>query len=187
MVRTMAPTPVQNIPAQITAGDTVTWSRRAGDYPATAGWVLGYTAISSTAVHNWIGTADGDDYVVTLDTATTAAWTAGPYRVQEYVTSSDGSQRFTLATYNINVLPNLAASTGGLDTRSHAQKVLDSINAYLETKTPVYANMEINGRKIAWYPLPDLLKLRDRYALMVATEQRQASGRRGGNRILAVL
>ena len=183
----MAENPLQGIPPEITAGDTVTWRRDGGDYPASDGWVLAYTLLSAAAVFNVTATPDGDDYLITVPIAVSATWTAGMYRVQEYVTSGDGTQRYTLATYTLQVLPNAAAATAGMDTRSHAQIVLDAIKGYLETKAPVYASMEINGRKLGYYPLADLLKLRDRYANMVATEQRMASGRFGGNRILAVL
>jgi|SRR6185437_6203202 len=183
----MAENPLQGIPSEITAGDTVSWARTGGDYPASAGWVLAYTLLSATAVFNITADANGDDYLIDVPLATSATWGAGAYRVQEYVTSADGTQRYTLGTYTLQVLPNAAAATVGMDTRSHAQIVLDNIKAYLETKAPVYASMEINGRKLGYYPLVDLLKLRDRYAMMVATEQRLASGRTGGNRILAVL
>ncbi|MEO7066263.1 MAG: hypothetical protein ABI114_05115 [Rhodanobacter sp.] len=183
----MAENPPQGIPTEVTAGDTISWRRIGGDYPASAGWVLAYTLLSAAAVFNATATPDGDDFLIDVPAATSAAWAAGSYRVQEYVTSSDGTQRFTLATYALQVLPNAAAATAGMDTRTHAQIVLDSINAYLETKAPVYASMEINGRKLGYYTLADLLKLRDRYAMMVLTEQRIASGKTGGNRILAVL
>src|SRR6185312_2016653 len=57
----------------------------------------------------------------------------------------------------------VAAATGPVDTRSHAQKVLDAINAWLESKAPVAGSFEISGRKISYYPLADLLKLQSRY------------------------
>jgi hypothetical protein len=64
--------------------------------------------------------------------------------------------------------------------------MLDAINAWMESKAPVAGSMEINGRKIAYFPLPDLLKLRDRYRAEVAREETGA-GKTVGTRILTVL
>lgn len=181
----MADIPPSIIPAQITAGDTAVWSRSGGNYRASDGWTLSYAFVGIASVYSAHADADGDDYLVTIAATATLGWQPGAYTVQEYVTKGD--ERHTLSTARLQVLPNLAAATAGMDTRSHAQKVLDAINAWLETKAPVYGAMEINGRKISYYPVADLLKLRDRFRREVLTEQRLASGRLGGNRVLAVL
>jgi hypothetical protein len=179
----MADNPPCSIPAEITAGDTATWRRVLDDYPASAGWVLAYTLVSSTKAFTVTAVADGDAFIATAAASVTASWDADTYRVAEYV--SKDAERYTLGTTTLRVLPNLAVATSGLDTRTHAQKVLDSLNAWLESKAPVAGAMEINGRKISWYPLPDLIKLRDRYRAEAATEQRATGG--FGSRILAVL
>ena len=171
------------IPAEVTAGDSVSWRRAGGDYPASDGWQLSYTLVSATKAYTVNAAADGDDYLVTVDASTSTSWDADLYRVQAYVTKD--AERHTVGTSLLRVQPNLAAATGGLDTRTHAQKVLDAINTWLESKAPVAGAMELDGRKVSWYPLPDLLKLRDRYRAEVAAEQRKGSGR--GARILAVL
>lgn len=181
----MADIPPSIIPAQITAGDTAQWSRPGGNYRASDGWTLAYAFVGTGAVYSAEAVADADGYLVTIAATDTASWQPGAYTVQEFVTKGD--ERHTLSTARIQVLPNLAAATTGMDTRSHAQKVLDTINAWLETKAPVYGSMEINGRKISYYPVADLLKLRDRFRREVLTEQRLASGWLGGNRVLAVL
>ena len=172
-----------SIPAELTAGDSASWLRTIPDYPASAGWALAYTLVSASAVFTIAATADGDSFAVSVGASASAAWAAGSYRVQETVTRDD--ERHTVATTTLRVLPDLAAASSGVDTRTHAQKVLDSLNAWLESKAPVAGAMELNGRKISWYPLPDLLKLRDRYRAEVAAEQRAGTSR--GARILAVL
>ncbi|MFK2904568.1 hypothetical protein ISP17_11380 [Dyella ginsengisoli] len=175
-----------SIPAQITAGDTAIWQRPGGNYRASDGWTLAYAFVGTASVYSATAAANGDDFLVTIAASATATWAPGAYSVQEYVTN--GTERHTLSTTRVQVLPDLTAvPSGGLDTRSHAQKVLDAINGYLETKAPVYGAMEINARKISYYPVPELLQLRDRFRREVLTEQRVASGQRGGNRILAVL
>lgn len=181
----MADTSPCSIPAQITAGDTVTWQRSLADYPAGDGWTLAYTLVSSSKAYSFSAANDGDDYVISVDANTTAAWDAGSYRITEYV--AKGSERYTLGNYTLQVLPDLAVATAGIDTRTHEEKVLASINGWLESKAPVYGSMEINGRKISYYPIADLLVLRDRYAREVARQQRIKCGGGPGHRILAVL
>lgn len=155
-------------PSELWAGDTVQWRRTIPDYPAGDGWTLRYTLISPTAAYSVTASASGNDYVVNEDAATTSAWLAGRYTLTEYVVK--GSERYTLATTQVRVDPNLASAATGVDTRTHARKVLDAIEAWLESRAPVAGALELAGRKIQNYPLTDLLALRDRYRAEVQRE-----------------
>lgn len=157
------------IPARIAAGDTIEWSRSFPKYRATDGWALGYTFVGSVASYAVTAAASGDGFAIVLSAATSAAWQPGTYRVVEYVTKAD--RRHTLSACDVIVTPNLAAATGGIDTRSHARKVLDNINAWLERKAPAVASWQLGDRQLQHYPLTELLVLRDRYAAMVAREE----------------
>jgi hypothetical protein len=162
-------------PAELRAGDTAKWTRSLADYPATAGWTLSYTAVGATAAYSFSAAASGDDHAVTVAAATTATYTPGTYQLTEH--ASLAGERYTLATTTLRVLPDLAAvGAGGADVRSHARKVLDLIEAWLETKAPVAASYEIAGKKLAQYPLPELLALRDKYRAEVRAEDRAAAG-----------
>lgn len=157
-------------PQQLRAGDTAQWRRSLADYPASAGWELKYTLVSTTAAYNFASTADGDDFDINVPASTTAAWVQGRYQLTEYVTN--GTDRFTLATTTVRVLADLAgATTTGIDSRTHARKVLDAIEAWLELRAPVAGKFELNGRRIENYALADLLALRDRYKAEVAREE----------------
>ncbi|MET3652485.1 hypothetical protein [Dyella japonica] len=173
------------IPDQVAAGDTLQWTRAGGAYPPSDGWTLQYTLVGTAAVYNVTAVADGDDYAVKVPAADTKEWEPGTYRVQEYVT--DGTDRFTLGSSLLTVTPDLAGATAGIDTRTHARKVLDSINGWLESRAPVAGNFEINGRKISYYPLPDLIKLQTRYQMLVTREEAAARGQVVGTRIRMVL
>lgn len=162
------------IPVELRAGDTLKWTRTLPAYPASDGWALSYSLVGRTGAHTFSGTADGDGFAVTVSATTSANFTAGRYRLTEYVTK--GTERFTTATKDVTVLANLAGATTAADTRSHAQKMLDAIEAYLESKAPTAASVEIAGRKISNYPLTDLLALRSKYQNEVAIEARLASG-----------
>ncbi len=160
--------PPDELPREVRAGDTLRWSRSPAAFPASAGWVLAYTLIAATAVSTVTATADGDGFQVEVSAAATAAWPAGMATLIEYATLA--GERHTLGEYRLRVLPNLAAATVGVDTRSHAQKVLDNINAWLESKSDFAGELQLDGRRIRTYTLEELLALRSRYAAIVAGE-----------------
>lgn len=158
------------VPDRIVAGDSAAWTRSLTDYPASGGWSLKYTLVGPTSVYTIDATADGDDFAVSVAANASAEWVPGSYSLQEYVSNAAG-ERHTIGITRFAVAANLAAtSAGGADTRSHAQKVLDSINAWLESRAPVAGSVQVNGRNISWYPIADLLVLRDRYRREVALE-----------------
>jgi hypothetical protein len=167
---------IQNVPpATIQAGDTITWRRELVDYPAGDGWSLKYTLVSTNGVKNIEASSAGDDYTVTVTAATSKDYVAGDYVLTEYVTKDD--ERHTIGTSRMRVLPDLAAASGATDTRTHARKVLDAIEAWLERRAPTAATYRVGERELQTYPLPELLSLRDRYRAEVTREERIASGR----------
>lgn len=171
-----------SIPQQLRAGDTVRWRRELSDYPADDGWVLKYTLVGATQIYNATAGIDGSAHLVTLAASVTAAYAPGEYRVQEYVTKGD--ERYTLSAVSVRVLPDLSSATAS-DQRTHARKMLDAIEAWLESKAPTAAAVEVNGRKLQNYPLPELLALRDRYRVEVRREEFAAAG--GASRLLVRL
>jgi hypothetical protein len=125
--------------------------------------------------------ADGDANVFTIAATTTSGWAAGRYVLTEFVTN--GSERYTLDSCDLQVLPDLASATTATDTRTHARKVLDAIEAWLESKAPTAGAFEHAGIKIQNYPIADLLALRDRYR----AEVRRETGGPGAGRLLVRL
>lgn len=168
-------------PAALRAGDTAKWRRELPDYPASAGWQLKVALVGQAGAYNATAAADGDAHAFTIAATTTASWAPGRYVLTEFVVQ--GAERYTLGTSELQVLPDLAVATTGSDTRTHARKVLDAIEAWLETKAPTAASVEVAGRKLANYPLADLLSLRDRYRAEVRRETAGA----GGGRLLVRL
>lgn len=171
-----------SIPSEIRAGDTARWRRSLSDYPASDGWALSYTLVGPTAVYSATAAADGDAHLLTVPAATTVAWEPGLYSLQEAATK--GADRFTVGVTALRILADLASTAaGGADTRTHARKVLDSIEAWLESKAPVAGEVQIGDRRIRNYPLEELLALRDRYLAEVKREEAAQSGL-GGRRLL---
>lgn len=170
------PTPPTSLPAQLYAGDTATWSRSFGDYSSADGWTLKYTIIGSTGTpYSFTAAAQADgSFLVTVDASATADWSPGRYRITEYVES--GGQRFTLNNAPITIIAQLAGATGGVDMRSHARKMLDAIEAYLEARTPTTMMIIIDGKRLEHYPLPEILAMRDKYRIEVLRENQLAGG-----------
>lgn len=178
------PTPIPTTePLTLRAGDSVRWTRTLADYPAGDGWALSYVLVSASARINIVSAADGDDHAVTLAAATTAAYAPGAYTWAAYVTKD--ADRYTLGSGRIEVLPDLAAA--GLtahDGRSHARKVLEALEAWIESADPSVARRKIADREIQFIPIPELLALRDRYRREVRAEDAAAGIRPARGRIL---
>ena len=174
-------------PARVRAGDTVTWRKSLALYPANDGWTLHYRLINASAKFDITATADGASHLVSVPIATTDDWAAGDYTLLSWV--SNGTERVSLPTTRITVLPDLAAQTTGYDSRSHARKLLDAIEAallsYSSGERLGVVQAELTGRKLA-YDFNGLMKLRNLYAAEVRAEEdteRLAAGLRTRNKI----
>jgi hypothetical protein len=115
-------------PLEIIAGDTLSWKKTLLDYPASQGWTLKYRFINAVALFDIVSVASGDDQMVNVAAATTAAYPPGIYSWQSYVTNVAG-ERHTIQEGNISVQANWAAQVVGLETRSTAKQILDALEA----------------------------------------------------------
>ncbi len=177
-------------PAELTVGDRWMWKRQdlgAGYPPAT--YSLKYSLRlggAGTTEVEIAATGSGSDYLVEVPSATTAAYTAGTYAWQAYITRTSDAQRILVGTGTVTVVANRDASTA--DPRSHARKVLAAIEAVIESRaTKDQEEYSIAGRSLRRTPLEDLIVLRDRYRADVQAEDRAErikNGLNGGGRIL---
>ncbi len=115
-------------PLSIIAGDTLTWQKSVVNYPASQGWTLHYRLINTAGNIDITGAASGDDHLISVAAATSAAYVAGEYDWQSYVTNV-GGERYTISVGSIEVKANWAAAAVGLETRSTARKILDALEA----------------------------------------------------------
>ena len=172
-------------PNELVAGDTLRFTRSLADYPAGQGWSLDYN-LRGPAVINWTSAADGDSHKIEVTAATTAAYTAGLYEIAGF--AKKGTERFRIYHGTLEIRPNLAAVAGTYEARSHAQRVLDAIEAVIEKRASKdQESYAIAGRQLSRTPLADLLVLRDRYRGEVAREEKAERIRQGlgtGGRIL---
>lgn len=162
----MSDTPTTE-PTQLRAGDTWAWSITLADYPAGT-WTLKYSLVKSGVQKTITATASGTTHAISVAKATTAAYAAGTWRWVASVT--DGTSRYTIDEGTIEVLPDIEAASSGYDYRSHAQTMLDAIEAWLESKDPGVAEYEIAGRRMKYHSAESLLTLRSHYQAEVRRE-----------------
>lgn len=171
-------------PTEVTAGDTVKWTRTLSDYPAGT-WTLSYTLINAASKIAITASASGTDHLVSVTPATSAAWSAGLYDWQAYVT--DGTDRYQVDSGRITVNANYAGATT-LDDRSHVKKTLDAIEAVIEGRaSQAQQSYTINGRSLTRIPLSELYEFRKQYQAEYAAElqaERIANGMGSGRRVL---
>lgn len=162
----------------IIAGDTLSFTESVPAYPASAGWTLTYRLVprsSSASAITFSASASGDEHAVLVAAATTAAWIAGSYSWSSYVTKT--TQRFSIASGTVEILPDPATVAAGTDRRTHAQIVLEAIEAVIEGRASKdQEEFRIGERSLKRTPIADLLALKEAYEGKVARERLAAKG-----------
>ena len=185
----MATTPTTE-PATVVAGDTITWQKSLTDYPATT-WTLKYRLLNAAGKIDITATASGTDYLVSVSSTTSAAYTAGDYDYLAWVEKGSGptAERNTVATGRITVKPNLAA-LNTYDGRSPARKIYEGLLAAYQTAVTArafVAEYEIAGRRMKFNGKADWLTELNYWKAQVAAEDRAekiADGLGVGARVL---
>ena len=173
---------------QLVAGDTLDFETAVPSYPAPDGWTLTYRLVprSGAAIEFSSNATPSDpaNYRMQVGASTTATWAAGAYGWASYVSKS--GIRYTVAQGQITILPDPGVATN-VDTRSHARKCLDAIEAVLEKRaTQAQEEIEIDGQRLKRTPHAELIRMRSHYAQLVASEDarnRLAQGLPGGRRV----
>lgn len=178
-------------PETLQIGDTWGWTATVTDYPATDGWTLKFALRGyGLSVIDITATADGDDYIVTVAAAITATYTKGKYLWEAYIEKGSGPEveRYKVGEGIVELLPFLGSATAETDNRSHAQKMLDMIEAALEAAAPNAAiiSLTVNGKSVQ-YKRDDINRMYDKYRRIVADEKVAmdvANGKATSRRIL---
>ena len=122
-------------PEVLTIGDRWLWKRTdlGSDYPPSS-YALTYKARqqgSGSVSFAITASESGDDYLVEVASATTAAYNAGTYTWAAYITRSSDSQRIQIDSGEWTVNTNLVSSTA--DPRDHDEKMVDYLETTLES------------------------------------------------------
>jgi hypothetical protein len=173
-------------PGELRAGLTWEWKRSdLSEYPSPT-WALTYYFKTAAAQFSVVATADGaGGFNAAVSAATTAGFAAGRY--SWVAIASNGGNKYQVDQGTLVVLPDFANATP-VDSRSHARKALEMIEAYLEDKNNIAARgYSIAGRSLDRYGIAELLVLRDKYKAEAASEaraERIRNGQPARNRIL---
>lgn len=173
-------------PETINAGETIEWRREdLADYPAPS-WVLTYELRNAAGAYQIAAAASGSAHAVSVTAATSKDYAPGVYEMAGYVVS--GAERRLVYRATLTIRPYLGAA-GALDTRSHARKVLDAIEAVIENRASKdQQSYRIGDRELVRMSAADLLDMRSRYRAEVAREreaERAALGKPRRRRLLA--
>ena len=154
-------------PRRVTAGETITWTKTLPLYPAGAGNTLKYALQSySGQLISIEANADGNDYSVTIDETTSAAWIPGVYTWTAFI--ENNGTRTVFARGTISILPSPLAAFGS----THAQRMLGLIESALEGRIPNnLQSYDIDGQRIDKIPVPQLKRMRDEYLAEVKLER----------------
>jgi len=143
-------------PESFPSGTTVKYRKTLSDYPASGGGTLtlhlaGAKNLDATAQ------ADGDDYLVTLTPAATAALPAGLYRWVERW--SDGTDVLQVGEGVTTITPDLAASAEG-SQQEWLDRVIAALEAHIEGRLPAgIESGQIAGRLISKIPIKEAVQL----------------------------
>jgi len=165
-------------PATFVSGDSLSWTRFLTDYQPGDGWSLTYSFRGNGSTLNITSTTSGTSHLLALTTTQTAHLIPGKYLVSGYASKS--SERVTIFSGQIEVTANLQTANASFDARSQARRTLDNINAVLEGRaSSAVLDSTVEGTNIRRIPHADLLKLRDRYAQIVANEDAKMAAKSG--------
>jgi len=118
--------PATQEPLQITAGDTVSFLKTLGDYPAGAGWGLTYEA-SGAVNYEFTSVASGNSHQLTVAAAITAGWLPGDYQLLGYAVNAGTAERRQIYQASLTIRANIPA--GAAAPQTHAQKMIALIEA----------------------------------------------------------
>lgn len=161
------------LPDKIGAGLTFSKLVTLTAYPAPV-WVLS-VILRGPGVINMTAIAEGSQHRLTASADVTENWVPGLYSYSARVTN--GTDTHEIESGQLVVEADLASATAGHDSRSHAQRTLEAIEAVIEKRASMdQESYRINNRELNRTPISDLLKLRDLYRAEVRREQAAARG-----------
>lgn len=161
-------------PVRFVAGDLVMW-RRTDDLTVQ---YLGGTHTLTYAFRPAAGGStvitieaddEGDEWHAQLTAAHTAVMSVGRWYWSAYITRNSDNARVQIDDGQVTVDANRVVDPS--DTRSHARKVLDSIEAAIEGRAgDTVQSYTIGGRQINKMSADELIKWRNYYLVQVEQE-----------------
>ena len=169
----MAYTVPTDEPGKIIAGFTAQWKKYYSDYLPSDNWTLKYTfKKSGVAPLEISSSADSDYHLVNIAPATTSNYTAGDYTWQSYVENSSSGEKYLLESGLIKIIADFSSLEASDDIRSHAQVVLDAVEAVIEGRaTASQQEVSVGDKSIKYMSFTQLIQLRGYYRDEIEIEQ----------------
>lgn len=168
-------------PQEIVVGDYIRWRRidLGVDYPNneyTAVYVARITGGGASEI-TLTGSAYNDDYLFTVDSATSSSFTPGYYHWQLEIIRNSDSNRIVVDRGNFRAIVDL--DVNGTDPRSHAEIMVDKIETVLQGRADAdVLSYSIAGRSLTKMSPEELLTWRSHYRREVLMERRKERARR---------
>ena len=162
-------------PQQIVVGDFIQWRKTnlSDDYPNTlytANYVARITGGGSTEIQ-LPSTVYGDDYLFTVDSATSTDFVAGYYHWQLEIIRTSDNNRIVVERGSFTAIEDL--DVNGADPRSHAEIMVDKIEGILQGKADSdVSSYSIAGRSLTKMSPSELTEWRDYYRKEFAKEKK---------------
>ena len=170
-------------PTEIVVGDFIQWKKAliAQDYPTathSAEYVARITGGGADEI-KLAATETNGYYLFTVDSATSAAFTAGRYHWQLEITETASGNRLVVERGEFEAIPDLDINQ--TDPRVHAEKMVPLIETILETKAAGgdVSSYSINGRSANKMTYEELIQARDYYKAELVRHRREELIKRG--------
>ena len=121
-------------PLSLAAGDSVEFTRSLGRYLVSDGWGIIYEGVGGGSKIEWQSTpnADGKSHDIDIAAATTLSYAAGDYDLSGFAVNGVTGERFQFYKGNLTVAINLQTAQGDTAVKTHAQRMLENLEATLE-------------------------------------------------------
>ena len=170
-------------PTEIVVGDFIQWKKVliAQDYPTathSAEYVARITGGGSDEI-KLPATETNGYYLFTVDSATSADFTAGRYHWQLEITETASGNRLVVERGEFEAIPDLDINQ--TDPRVHAEKMVPLIETILETKAAGgdVSSYSLNGRSANKMTYEELIQARDYYKAELVRHRREELIKRG--------
>lgn len=169
-------------PLEIVVGDYIQWRRidLGVDYPNnlyTATYIARITGGGANEIQ-LAGVAYNDDYLFTVDSATSTDFVPGYYHWQLEIVRNSDSNRIVVDRGEFTAIVDLDVNQS--DPRTHAEIMIDKIETVLQGRADAdVLSYSINGRSLSKMAPTELVEWRDYYKREFLMHQRKERVRRG--------
>lgn len=154
------------------------------DRPAPAWSVV--AALRGPMPIDLVAAPDGSGHRFQVPAAVTSTWLPGCYALS--VRARRGEEVVEIDAGSVTIRPDISQLGAGHDARDHVERTLAAIEAVLEKRATMdQERYRINNRELWRTPIPELLKLRDRYKAELARMQAARRGDLFGRAVRVVL